>query len=622
MPLKILPQFMKKIALLFAAAISCASSQAQLSLTGTSYTQNFNTLSTGLPTGWSVWVKASATSRGIDSSNGVFTNPTLSSTAWASTTGGFKNVASANNFPFYAAGTIAAQQAATDRALGIRQVGQTSTTFPSDTGVAFVLQIVNTTNLSNFSATFKLQSLDSTIVRTANWTVDYGFGTSPTTFTPVTTVPATLTTGGNTYGNNTISVNFGTALNNNAGPVWIRIVNLTGTTGTGSRPTTAIDDFNLSWTGAPIANYKPQIVSLSPANNSSNVATSSTLAVTFDRNITAGTGSINVKNRNTQSNQSIAANSTNVTISGKTATISGVNMVMGATYHVTFDSTAFDTATYHSTGLYDTTDWKFTTVFPTPTALNETFDVACAAGTLPSGWQRQNIVGPSQQWICAGTGTNRYMQMNGTGGTPPVANDNEDWLITPLVNLVGQNNVMLYFQAYKGFTGSDIDVLYSTNYSGTGNPNSATWTSLQINLSNASTTWTNYSSSLASQQIYLAFKYVCSATANNCAQWRVDSVVTQGTNGILTVHGNNQLPITVYGKASSSHITFAYALDKAAPTTVSLYDLNGREVYRTMVHASAGVNQTTIMPGALVPGMYVIRVADGKNYGVTKVIVE
>jgi trimeric autotransporter adhesin len=36
-------------------------------------------------------------------------------------------------------------------------------------------------------------------------------------------------------------------LNNINQPVWIRIVTLTGTSGGGSRPSTAIDDVKFSW---------------------------------------------------------------------------------------------------------------------------------------------------------------------------------------------------------------------------------------------------------------------------------------------------------------------------------------------------------------------------------------
>ncbi|HRO41780.1 MAG TPA: Ig-like domain-containing protein [Flavipsychrobacter sp.] len=613
---------MKKLALLFSMLLMGIISQAQLSLSGTSYTQNFNNLSGGLPIGWSVRIKASSTFLGIDSSNGFIANATGASASWTSTTGGFKNLASANAFLTFASGTTAAQQAATDRPLGVRQVAQTSGVFPSDTGVAFVLQIANTTTLSNFSLSFKLQGLDSMIARVSNWVVDYGIGNNPTTFIPVNTIPVSPATGSNTFSNSIITANFGNALNNNPGPVWIRIVNLTGTSGAGSRPTTGIDDYTLSWSGSAAGSVKPNVVLLTPADNSSNVATSSNLTITFDRNISKGAGNIYVKNRTTQNTQTIAASSSNVAASGTAVTVSGVVLAMGTTYHVTFDSTAFDTAGFNSFGIYDTTDWDFTTVFPTPTVLNELFDISCGSGVLPSGWSRQNVTGTNQQWGCAGAGVDKYMQMNGAVGNPTTHNDNEDWLISPMVNLTGVSNPQLNFEAYKGFSGTDLEVSYATNYTGTGNPNVASWTNLNINFAGATNSWASYSANLPAQQLYVAFKYACSQSASNCAQWRVDSIVTTGTSSIVSAKENNQFSVVVYGKASAQKLTLAYAIAKAEVIIVSVYDLTGRELFREAVNAKAGVNQTTIAPALAGSGMYIIKVAAPDIYGVTKAIIE
>jgi hypothetical protein len=93
-----------------------------------------------------------------------------------------------------------------------------------------------------------LQSLDATPGgRTAAWRVEYGLGDNPTTFTAVTTNPATLTTNLGTFASTPVTVSFGTALNNLNQKVWIRIVTLSATTGSGNRPSSAIDDVQLTW---------------------------------------------------------------------------------------------------------------------------------------------------------------------------------------------------------------------------------------------------------------------------------------------------------------------------------------------------------------------------------------
>ncbi len=198
---------------------------------------------TGLPAG--VYVKQDATSVYLGNEatvvNGNFNLPT----AWNATTLGFKNFASADGLVVSSNST--AQNASTDRVLGLRQTGTAGS--GGDPGAAFVFQLANTTGKNNLQLEFKLQSLDgvSPAGRTTTWRVDYGTGLSPAAFSTVTTNPATPTTAFGTFSTTTVTVNFGSALNNQNQPVWIRIVALTPTTGGGNRASTGIDDVKFSW---------------------------------------------------------------------------------------------------------------------------------------------------------------------------------------------------------------------------------------------------------------------------------------------------------------------------------------------------------------------------------------
>ncbi|MFM8914113.1 MAG: hypothetical protein ACKOE6_14545, partial [Flammeovirgaceae bacterium] len=221
---------------------------AQVTLTSSPYTQDFNNISTGLPSGWTVRTGATATALGSAAT------PVTAATSWTSTTGNFRNVAAAAGLT--ATSTVTDQNNSSNRALAVRQTG----TF-GDPGAAFTFQLTNTTGLSNFQLAFKLQSLDGTAAgRTTTWRVDYGFGTNPTTFTTIASSPTTLTTtlaaSGASWGSTNVSVNFLNLLDDNSSNVWIRIVTLTATSGSGSRPTSAIDDFQLTFsnvdTNAPI----------------------------------------------------------------------------------------------------------------------------------------------------------------------------------------------------------------------------------------------------------------------------------------------------------------------------------------------------------------------------------
>ncbi|MFZ9694979.1 MAG: DUF5689 domain-containing protein [Chitinophagaceae bacterium] len=214
-----------------------------LPLTTSPYVQNFDAIAGGLPQGISVKIGASATSLGTGDMPQYGSAGLSATTAWNQTSAGLKNFASGTGL---ASNSDAATQAAqTNRALGIRQTSSSG----YDPGSSYVLELTNTTGKSNFQLSFLLQSLDApaTAGRTTTWKGEYGFGSTPTSFTTVTTSPSTLTTALGTFASTPVTVNFGNVLDNNNQKVWIRIVALNGTTGGGSRASTAIDDLQLSW---------------------------------------------------------------------------------------------------------------------------------------------------------------------------------------------------------------------------------------------------------------------------------------------------------------------------------------------------------------------------------------
>lgn len=213
-----------------------------LPLTSSPYIQNFDGIATGLPQGISVKIGSTATTLGTGDMPFYPATGLGSPTAWNQTSAGLKNFASFTGMTSNS--DAAAQGAHTNRALGIRQTSAAG----YDPGAAYFLLLDNTTAKTNFQLSFLLQSLDATPGgRTTVWQVDYGLGDNPTTFTSVATTPATLTTNLGTFASVPVTVNFGNALNNLNQKVWIRIITLAATTGSGNRPSTAIDNVQLSW---------------------------------------------------------------------------------------------------------------------------------------------------------------------------------------------------------------------------------------------------------------------------------------------------------------------------------------------------------------------------------------
>lgn len=208
-----------------------------LLLTTSPYTQNFDGISAGLPQGFYAKVGATASSIGTGDMTPF---GGWAPTVWNNVSAGAKNFASATGLT--AASDLTAQGAATNRAFGIRQTSSTG----YDPGSAFVVLLTNTTGKSNFQLNFQIQSLDNTSGRTTTWVVDYGLGDAPSVFTPITTNPATITTSP-TFGGTNVSLSLPAAVNNQSQKVWIRIVTLSATAGAGNRPSSAIDDFQMSW---------------------------------------------------------------------------------------------------------------------------------------------------------------------------------------------------------------------------------------------------------------------------------------------------------------------------------------------------------------------------------------
>ena len=210
-----------------------AAAFAQLTLTGTSYTQNFDNLGTSLPSDWTVRTGATASSLGTSATF------TTASSTWANTTGDFKNLASATGLS--SGSTTLAQNNSTNRALGIRQAGSFG-----DPGASFNFNF-NSTGLTLSSLSVDLQLLSPQGYSTT-WSLQYATGASPSSWTTF----ATYSDPG-TFGSTTITASSGALSGmSNQNNVWFRAVALSASTGSGSRDTFALDNFNLTFAASAI----------------------------------------------------------------------------------------------------------------------------------------------------------------------------------------------------------------------------------------------------------------------------------------------------------------------------------------------------------------------------------
>ncbi|MCC7028831.1 MAG: choice-of-anchor J domain-containing protein, partial [Chitinophagaceae bacterium] len=157
------------------------------------------------------------------------------------------------------------------------------------------------------------------------------------------------------------------------------------------------------------------------------------------------------------------------------------------------------------------------------TLLNENFSTC--NGVLPAGWQQYSVTG-SDSWKCTVTGfTDKGVYMNGYSGGNN--NNNEDWLISPSLDLSSYSEPNLYFWSRTKFNGNPIEIRVSSNYAGSGNPNLGTWTALPAALPAVNSDVWQHTANVdltlyKNQPFYIACKYT--SNVNAAALWRLDDL--------------------------------------------------------------------------------------------------
>jgi hypothetical protein len=132
-------------------------------------------------------------------------------------------------------------------------------------------------------------------------------------------------------------------------------------------PTNGVDRWGTWW--AKVDTQVPNLLTLSPADNSINVPITSNLSLTFNEPIKKGiTGSVLIKT-NGVTTQTIGITSTAITISGNTVTIDPPsNLSPNANVNIEISANALtDLGNNGFAGITSSTAWNFTTAPPPPT---------------------------------------------------------------------------------------------------------------------------------------------------------------------------------------------------------------------------------------------------------------
>lgn len=231
--------FLRK-ALALGAGLMAISASAQITLTGTSYTENFNSIGSGLSSGWSVYTSATSTTLGTADSS-FATATTLWNAGTASTY--FRNIAS-NDIATSA--NTATQNGDTNRAFGWRPLGATAPAVQPSREGALTLAINNTTGFQNFSLSVTLFTAND-VSGSQNYALEYRVGNSGS-FTSLGSYTTTTPFGSSTLTADSITLS---ALNNQSSSVYIRVRG-TSTTGSSNLDTLGIDNFSLSYSATAV----------------------------------------------------------------------------------------------------------------------------------------------------------------------------------------------------------------------------------------------------------------------------------------------------------------------------------------------------------------------------------
>lgn len=316
----------------------------------------------------------------------------------------------------------------------------------------------------------------------------------------------------------------------------------------------------------------PTVISVFPADNATGVMTSFTATITFSENIQKGTGNITLKKADGTTVRTIDITTSDVTVSGTSASFNINSLLFNSGYYFEISSGAFkDGSENNFAGITGSSAWNFTTSDTPPAGtLGTTYNFNACSGNLPDGFTQYSVVGP-QIWSCTSFGIDATHTASGSApnglqinGFNQVNVANEDWLISPSYNLTGTSFPLLSFWSRTAFTGATLQLKVSTNYSGTGDPNLATWTDLNGKFpAQVSDIWklsdninlTNYKSA----NTYFAFVYT--STTEDGARWTLDDItvtnsLTPPPPSLTTSATDIQYTFVANGATSDKTFTF------------------------------------------------------------------
>jgi len=252
---------------------------------------------------------------------------------------------------------------------------------------------------------------------------------------------------------------------------------------------------------------------------------------------------------------------------------------------------------------------------PNQTAFSFENCTTVGSPALSDGFYQYSVAGP-QTWGCTTTfghdatdpagkaSIGNALQINGFSSGNIL---NEDWLISPALNLSAMNYAVLSFWTRSAFAGDKLQLKVSTNYTGTGNPNLATWTAVDGKFpETASDTWTKSDfidlSAYKATPVYVAFVYT--STTSSASRWTIDDFAVTNSATVPPVDITASPSSLNFGfqaaGTTSSEKTFGFSAGNltddvtlTAPANFTISKTSGGTFGTSLTYTKATINNTS-----------------------------
>lgn len=227
-------------------------------------------------------------------------------------------------------------------------------------------------------------------------------------------------------------------------------------------------------------------------------------------------------------------------------------------------------------------------------------------------WTPYNVLG-DQDWYQSEYSGKTFAKMSGYDGAPY---DNEDWLVSPELNLVQYDSVFFSFESAYNYSGPAMQLFISTDYDGTGDPNDFSWTEITD-----MAVWSEGGFAFAESgnlnlmeylqnNVYLAFKYT--SNTSEASTWELDSFFVYGYMGV-GVNEISDINFEVYPNPAVNVVS----INSSENGQLKLYSVNGQLILENNI--TEGNNTLNI--SNVESGIYMVEVSISNGKTITKKLI-